>query len=76
MFWNQKKNEMYRVTNSGEPLTSKRKYVVTDPEEVWEYSENADLLPNLDLSKSVSLYTYTPTRDIKIAKDRIGKKSF
>lgn len=74
MFWNQKKkNEMYRVTNSGEPLTSKRKYVVADPKEVWEYSENADLLPNLDLSKGVSLYTYTPTRDIKIAS---GKKVF
>jgi hypothetical protein len=64
---------MYRVANSGEPLTSKRKYVVTDPEEASTYFENADLLPDLDLSKGVSLYTYTPTRDLKIAS---GKKVF
>lgn len=59
-----KGSKIYRIANSGEPIDSKRKYVSITPEDKRGYRSTAELLP-MDLSKSVSEYTYELTKKLK-----------
>lgn len=65
-----KGTSVYRIANSGEPINDRRKYVSITDNDRLNYGEMYDML-GIDLSKSISDYTYSSSKDLKIA---TGKK--